>query len=259
MSDILAEIIAHKRREVAALKKRHRLEHLGLKAKPLKDGGRFHAALREPGISLIAEVKKASPSAGLIRADFDPVALARAYQAAGARAVSVITDAKFFQGSLDYLAAVQGAVPLPLLRKDFLIDPYQVYESRLKGASAVLLIAAALDAPQLAGLRALAGTLGMDSLVEVHDEPELDKALKAGAGIVGINNRDLRTFTVSLETTLRLRPLVPAGVVVVSESGIRCREDVLRLEEAGVDAVLVGETLMRSADVGAKVRELLGG
>jgi indole-3-glycerol phosphate synthase len=259
-TDILAEIIDHKRREVAALKRRHRLEHLGIKAHPLKDGGSFKAALSAPGMSLIAEIKKASPSAGLIRPEgFDPVALALAYDAAGAAAISVITDAKFFQGDIAYLAQVAQAVPRrPCLRKDFIIDPYQVYEARLKGASAILLIAAVLKPEELASLRTLASTLGMDALVEVHDEADLAKALKARSGIIGINNRDLRTFQTSLETTLRLRQMIPAGVVVVSESGIRTREDVVRLSEAGVDAILVGEALMRSPDVGAKVRELLG-
>jgi len=259
ISGILAEIITHKRREVAELRKRHRLEQLGIKAHPLKDGGAFQRALTNPGMSLIAEIKKASPSAGVIREDFDPAALARAYAEAGAAAISVITDRKFFQGDLAYLAdAAQAAPGVPLLRKDFIIDPYQVYEARLKGASAILLIAAALTQEELASLRTLAATLGMDALVEVHDAAELAKALRSGAKIVGVNNRDLRSFTVSLETTLRLRPAIPAGVVVVAESGIKTREDVLRLEEAGVDAILVGESLMRSADVAAKARELLG-
>ena len=182
MSDILAEIIAHKRREVAQLKKRHRLESLGIRARPAKDGGPFHRALAAPGISLIAEVKKASPSAGLLRADFDPAALARAYAEAGAAAVSVITDQRFFQGDLGFLAQVAEAAPrLARLRKDFIIDPYQVYESRLKGADAILLIAAVLSREELAGLRGLAAKLGMDSLVEVHEEADLAKALGAGA------------------------------------------------------------------------------
>jgi indole-3-glycerol phosphate synthase len=258
-SDILSEIIAHKRREVAELKKRHRLEQLGIKASPLKDGGAFRAALTRPGMSLIAEIKKASPSAGLIREDFHPAVLARIFAEAGASAISVLTDQKFFQGELAYLAEVAQAAPqVPRLRKDFIIDPYQVYESRLKGASAVLLIAAILSREELASLRLLAATLGMDSLVEVRDETELARALAAGARIIGINNRDLRTFEVSLGTTLRLRPKVPPGVVVVSESGIKERYDVVRLAEAGVDAVLVGTSLMRSPDVGAKVKELLG-
>jgi indole-3-glycerol phosphate synthase len=259
VSDILAEIIANKRREVAGLKKRHRLEHLGLRARPLKDGGAFRAALAAPGMRLIAEIKKASPSAGLIRPEgFEPAALARAYHEAGAAAVSVVTDRKFFQGELDYLAEASAAMPRPCLRKDFIIDPYQVYESRLKGASALLLIAAVLAPEELSSLRGLAASLGMDSLVEVHDEADLEKALEAGATIVGVNNRNLRTFQVSLETTLRLHRLIPPGIVVVSESGIKGRQDVLRLGEAGVDAILVGEALMRSPDVGAKVRELLG-
>ncbi|MFH0810774.1 MAG: indole-3-glycerol phosphate synthase TrpC [Pseudomonadota bacterium] len=260
MNDILAEIIAHKRHEVAHLKKRHKLEHLGIRGTPLRGGGPFWSALagKKERIRLIAEVKKASPSAGLIRPDFDPVALARSYHQAGARAISVITDEKFFQGHIDYLAAVSRAVPLPVLRKDFLIDPYQIYEARLKGAGAVLLIASVLPLEELKELRSLAANLGMDSLVEVHNEADLAVALAAGANIIGVNNRDLRDFSVSLETTLRLRPRVPAGVVLVSESGIKTREDVLRLQEAGVDAILVGESLMRSADVGAKARELLG-
>jgi len=209
-------------------------------------------------IRVIAEVKKASPSKGVIRADFDPVAIARAYASGGAAALSVLTDRDYFQGSLDYLDSVRKAVDLPLLRKDFTIDPYHVYEARRHGADAVLLIAAVLDDGELSDLLALADRLGMAALVEAHTEAELERGLKAGARIVGINNRDLATFDTTLETTYRLLAGIPADVAKVSESGIETREQVARLEAAGLDAVLVGESLMRRPDVGAALSALLG-
>jgi len=209
-------------------------------------------------VSLIAEVKKASPSKGLIRPDFDPVAIARTCESAGASAISVLTDEQYFQGRLEYLAAIRAAVSLPLLRKDFIVDAYQVFESRAAQADAVLLIVAALSRGQLSEFLGLADELGMASLVEVHTAEELDAALEVGARIIGVNNRDLRTFDTKLETTLELASGVPGDRVLVSESGIFTRADVERLMEAGVDAVLVGESLMREADPGAKARELLG-
>jgi indole-3-glycerol phosphate synthase len=207
---------------------------------------------------LIAEVKKASPSAQVIRADFDPIAIARTYQAHGAACLSVLTDAPYFQGHLSYLARIRASVAIPLLRKDFIIDEYQVVEARLAGADAILLIAEILDDPTLARLLERARGLGMSALVEFHDEANLPRVLSSGADLVGVNNRDLRQFVTDLERTLRLRDRIPAGVTLVSESGIRTRRDVERLEAAGVAAILVGETLMRADDIGLAVERLLG-
>jgi indole-3-glycerol phosphate synthase len=258
---ILDEIIAHKREEVAEAKRRRSAADLRKALSAAPAARDFAGALRcgEGGaIRLIAEFKRASPSKGVIRPDLEPRDVARRYQAGGASAMSVLTDMKFFSGSLDDLEAVRGAVGLPLLRKDFMIDPYQVVEARAAGADAILLIAAALESDEMAKLRDEATELGMASLVEVHNEEELEKALKIAPEIVGVNNRDLRTFNVDFETTLRLRPLIPEGIVTVSESGIRNREDALRLQEAGVDAILVGESLMRQPDPGRAAAELLG-
>ncbi len=218
----------------------------------------FARALARPGISLIAEVKKASPSKGVIRADFHPAEIARAYESAGASAISVLTDEPYFQGKLAYLDEVRGAVGLPLLRKDFIIHPAQIVEA-VGRADAVLLIVAALQPAELRDFLALAAACGLDTLVEVHDAAELDIALESGAPVIGINNRDLRTFVVDVETTLRLLPNIPDDRIVVSESGISTHAQVQRLEEAGVDAILVGEALMANPDIAAKTRELLGG
>jgi indole-3-glycerol phosphate synthase len=194
----------------------------------------------------------------VIREGFNPIAIARAYQAHGADGISVLTDVPFFQGHLSYLARIRATVAVPLLRKDFLIDEYQVVEARMAGADAVLLIAEILDDAGLQGLLERTRALGMEALVEVYEEANLDRVLAAGATIVGVNNRDLRTFEVDLEHCLRLRERVPPGVVFVGESGIRTRSDVLRLESAGVDAILVGESLMREPDIGAALDRLLG-
>ncbi|HDQ73024.1 MAG TPA: indole-3-glycerol phosphate synthase TrpC [Chloroflexi bacterium] len=255
---ILDEIVHHKWGEVERLKRDYPLEAIQdavTQAPPPRD---FGDALRAPDVSLIAEVKKASPSKGVICEDFDPVALARAYEAHGAAAVSVLTDAHFFQGRLDDLRAVRQAVEVPVLRKDFVIDPYQVYEARAAGADAVLLIVAALDDARLLELHRLVRDLGMTALVEVHDGRELERALVVGPRVVGVNNRDLRTFEVSLETTARLRAAIPVDVVLVSESGVHTPEDVARLAEIGAHAMLVGEALVRADDVGAKIQQLLG-
>jgi indole-3-glycerol phosphate synthase len=217
----------------------------------------FVAALRQPGVSLIAEIKRASPSKGPLRPDLDPVSLAREYEAGGASAISVLTDERFFQGSLEDLRAVRQSVGLPVLRKDFVIHPYQVYQARAAGADAILLIVAALDDGALYSLQELAAELGMAVLVEVHSAAELMRALKMGPAIIGVNNRDLHTFEVNLDTTVSLRPLVPAGVALVSESGVRNRDDVARLELLGVDAILVGEALVRAGDVADKIGELV--
>ncbi len=207
---------------------------------------------------IIAEVKKASPSAGLLRADFDPVAIARLYEQNGAACISVLTDEPSFQGHLSYLTAIRSAVSLPLLRKDFLLDRYQLLEARTAGADAVLLIAEILDAAALPRLLREADELGLQALVELYDRANLPRMLDSGARLIGINNRDLRTFQTRLDHTLNLIAALPAGVCLVSESGIRTRADVERLEAAGVRAVLIGETFMRAADIAAKLRELNG-
>ena len=259
MPTILDEIVATKRREVEAAVRRMPLEELEAQAAEAPPPRDFRAALAGPGpVRLIAEVKKASPSAGVIRPDFDPISIARAYQAHGAACLSVLTDVPYFQGHLSYLARIRASVVIPLLRKDFLIDEYQVVEARVAGADCVLLIAEILEDRQLAGLLERARRLGMNALVELHDAENLPRVLDAGADLVGINNRDLRTFRTDLEHTIRLRRHVPPGVVLVAESGIHSRFDVDRLEVAGVDAILVGESLMRAPDIGRAVEELLG-
>jgi len=259
MTNILDQIVATKRREVAAAVARMPLEELeaqAAEAPPVRD---FRAALAGPGpIRLLAEVKKASPSAGVLRADFDPIAIARTYQAHGASALSVLTDSGYFQGHLSYLARIRASVAIPLLRKDFLIDEYQVVEARMAGADAILLIAEILDDAQLSALLGRARSLGMSALVEFHDPANLPRVLASGANLIGVNNRDLTRFVTDLDLTLRLRDQIPADVVLVSESGIRTRDDVERLQRAGVSAILVGETLMRAPDIGAAVETLLG-
>jgi len=220
----------------------------------------FASALRGKHVRLIAEVKKASPSRGIIRSDFNPVDIALTYAGNGASAISVLTDSKYFQGSLDYLKDIQkslGEKGVPLLRKDFILDPYQVYESRAYGADAMLLIVAILNPEKLRQLLQLSHDLNMDSLVEVHNESELDNALDSEARVIGINNRDLRTFEVDLTTTERLRPLVPEDRIVVSESGIKDRSDIEKLAGWGVDAVLIGESLMSAPDIAARMKEFL--
>jgi len=259
MSTILDEIVAAKRIEVTEAKRRMPIEELEVQAAeapPVRD---FKAALAGPGpIRLIAEVKKASPSAGVIREDFDPVAIARTYQAHGADALSVLTDGPYFQGHLSDLARVRASVAIPILRKEFIIDEYQVVEARMAGADAVLLIAEILDDAGLQRLIDRIRELGMTPLVEIHEAANLERALRAGADLLGINNRDLTRFVTDLEHTLRLRPQVREGVLLVSESGIRERADVERLEAAGVDALLVGESLMNAPDIGRAVEALLG-
>jgi indole-3-glycerol phosphate synthase len=259
MPTILDTIVAHKRVELERDRRTVPLRDLQAQVRDLPATRPFADALRRRnGIHLIAEVKRASPSKGVIRADFDPVTIAGEYAAAGADAVSVLTDERFFQGSLDALRAVRLRVDRPLLRKDFALDAYHLYQARVAGADAVLLIVAILTDDTLRMLSETASALNLACLVEVHDEFELERALNAGARIVGVNNRDLKTFVTTLETTFRLRSQVPNGVLCVSESGIASREDAERLERAGVDAMLVGESLMRSGDIKGKVRELLG-
>lgn len=258
---ILEQILANKRLETAALAQSATEESLRKAALAAPAPRDFAAALaggRERGIRLIAEYKRGSPSKGTIRADLAPAPTARLYESAGAAAISVLTDKQFFSGTLDDLRAVRAAVNIPVLRKDFIIDPLQILEARAAGADAVLLIAAALDDRSLREFRALSLDLGMECLIEAHDEEEAARAAASGARIIGINNRDLRTFRVDIETTLRLRKKIPPDRIAVSESGIATRADALRLQEAGVDAMLVGETLMRRPVPAEAVRELLG-
>ncbi len=255
---ILDRIVADKREELAVAQRRVPFAELKARLPQAPPPRPFAQALRDDSIRLIAEVKKASPSRGLLRDQFDPLALARAYAEGGAAAVSVLTDEKHFQGSLDHLASIRADLRKgpPLLRKDFLFDHYQLYEARVHGADAVLLIAAILNPALLAQLIGLAKALDMDALVEVHDELELERALMASAALVGVNNRDLRTFEVDLATTERLRPLIPPEVIVVAESGILTRADIQRLQALDVHAVLIGEALVTAPDPAAKIREL---
>jgi indole-3-glycerol phosphate synthase len=258
---ILDDIVAHKREELAETKRRLPLGEVMALAETAPPRLDYLGAVRPtPGgdLRLIAEIKRASPSKGLFKTNFDVRGLAATYIAAGADVISVLTDWKFFQGSLEDLHLVAQYGTLPLLRKDFLIDPYQVYEAVVAGASSALLIVGIVDDGLLAELIALERSLGLEPQVEAHDADEVERALRAGARIVGINNRDLRTFQVDLGTTERLRRLIPSDVVVVSESGIRTAADVDRLRRAGVQAIHVGETLMLADDPAAKVRELLG-
>lgn len=256
---ILSQILADKRNEVDCAKRRQPTEVVRVRAANAAPVRSFSAALRSAETpALIAEVKKASPSKGIIRQDFDPVEIAREYAANGATCISVLTDEPYFQGHLAYLAAIRNAVDSPLLRKDFIIDPYQLLEARASGADAVLLITAALKAYELSSLLAETRALGMEAIVEAHDREEIEEAVAAGATLIGINNRDLHTFRTTIQTTIDLMPAIPEGCLVISESGINHRADVERLGAAGVHAVLVGEALMREGDIGAKVRELLG-
>ncbi len=255
---LLNRIVESKQREVEERRARtpeRALEGRLAAAPPARD---FRAALEAGGVQILAEVKKASPSAGVLRTDFDPVAIARTYADHGAAAISVLTDEPFFQGRLSYLEAIRAAVAPPLLRKDFILDRYQLVEARAAGADAVLLIAEILSDEQLGRLLRQAGELGLQALVEFYEPANLRRVLDSGARLVGVNNRDLRTFVTRLEHTLEVAARLPADCCLVSESGIRTRQDLLRLQEAGVKAVLIGETFMRAADIGAKVDELRG-
>lgn len=254
----LEKILESKREEVAGQKGLLPLPDLKRRLAEVPAPLDFNEGLRSRACALIAEVKRSSPSKGRIREDFDPVAIARVYGENGAAAISVVTESRFFEGHPSFLAHIRKSVGLPLLRKDFIIDPYQIYEGRLLGADAVLLIARILETPRLREFIGLSSELGLSSLVEIHDEADLEKAVSAGAKVIGINNRDLSTFATHLGVSLRLAPLVPSGSLVVSESGIRSRGDIDRLMAAGIRGILVGETLMRERDVAGKMKELLG-
>ena len=262
MSDILAEIAAYKKIEVAERMVRRsqgQVEADAKAASPPRGFARALEAAHAPGrLALIAEIKKASPSRGLIRADFDPPALARAYEAGGAACLSVLTDGPSFMGSEAFLQAARDATALPCIRKDFMIDPWQIAESRALGADCILVILAMVDDSLAGELMAEAERWGMDALVEVHDEAEMERAVRQGARLAGVNNRDLRTFEVDLANTERLAALAPPGALLVTESGIFTPADVERLERCGAKAMLVGESLMRQADVQAATRALLG-
>ena len=256
---ILDQILAHKSAEVAARRSIVSLEQLRAEveqqAPPRDFIGALQTSIHRP--ALIAECKQASPSKGLLRADYDPRGLAQTYDDNGAAALSVLTDEQFFQGSVADLVAARSVSLLPVLRKDFVIDEYQVYESRAIGADAILLIVAALDDARLKAFYQLARDLGMAALIEVHDQAELDRALRLGPRLIGVNNRNLQDFSVSLQTTARLRLRIPGNITLVAESGIHSVDDVAELSRLGVDAMLVGEALVTASDVGAKVRELL--
>jgi indole-3-glycerol phosphate synthase len=256
---ILDRIVAAKHQEVASLKANQPLSQLKGTIEELPPTRDFRGAINNSGCSIIAEVKRSSPSKGRIREEFDPVQIAAIYQTNGALAISVLTDEQFFEGKGVYLSGIKDAIDLPLLRKDFIIDPYQIYETRLLGGDALLLIAGILEVGQLREYIQLAETLGLAPLVEVHTEVELTKALAAGADIIGINNRDLKTFATDIGTTLELASLIPGDRTIVTESGIVTRGDIERLMDAGVHCFLIGETLMRAEDIGGKLRELLGG
>jgi len=257
---ILDRIVADKKLELEGTRSELpmvELRRMALEQPPPLD---FSTALRGDGIRLIAEVKKASPSRGIIRADFNPVEIAQIYADNGAAAISVLTEAKYFQGSLSYLKSIReflGDKRPPLLRKDFIFDPYQVYESRAFGADSLLLIVAILDRDKLEELITLVRELGMSCLVEVHNEAELEIALDSRAEVIGINNRNLNTFEVDISTTGRLRPLIPRDRIVVSESGIKSRSDIEQLKRWGINAALIGESFMSSPDIASRIKELL--
>lgn len=254
---MLDKIVAQKREEVERRKRAapmtYLLERIA-RQKPVLD---LALALKDGRMRLIAEVKQASPSRGVLSRNFDPIELSRTYAEGGAAAISVLTEANYFMGSNEHLAAIKESVGLPLLRKDFIFDSYQMYESRAYGADALLLIAAVLSEKQLNDLVSLSHSLGLRCLVEAHNEGEVERAVLSEAEIIGINNRDLNTFAVDINTTRRLRPLVPKGKIVVSESGIKSRSDMQKLAEWGVDAVLIGEALVTAGDVRARMKDLL--
>ena len=257
MTNILEEIVAYKREFISARKRVQSLTDLRYRANDSEEPSDFFAALSGEEISLIAEIKKASPSKGIIRNDFDPEKIAVQYANNGAHCLSVLTDEAYFYGSDDYIGIAKSASGLPVLRKDFTLDEYQIYESRILGADGVLLIVSLMDGSQLSDFIGLSLELQLTPLVEVHDSSELEFAVASGARLIGINNRNLKTFTTDLNTTFELLNRCPEDSLIVSESGINDRHDVERLDQAGVDAMLIGESFMREDDIGSKVRELM--
>jgi indole-3-glycerol phosphate synthase len=253
----LDKIVDYKRQELEALRRKVSLKDVRKRAEDAEPARDFLGALRQPGVRIIAEVKKTSPSAGVIRADFDPVRIAASYEEGGAACLSVLTDKQFFQGSLKYLEDIRTRVRLPLLRKDFTLDAYHVYEARAHGADAVLLIVRILEDAQIKDYMGLADDLGMAALVEVHDEAEMGRAKKFGTNLVGVNNRNLDTFQVDLETTVRLTQEAPKEALLVAESGISTPDHIRKLRNAGVHAFLIGESLLRAPDPGRKLKDLL--
>jgi indole-3-glycerol phosphate synthase len=255
---ILNKIIENKRVEVERAKKSKPIDFLKSELQNLEKTKGFYESISPDGSTkVIAEIKCASPSKGVLRQNFNPVEISISYARGGASAISVLTDSRFFKGSLNHLRDVRSSVEIPLLRKDFIIDPYQVYESRFYGADAILLIVAALGSTILKKLLELGHSLDMDAIVEIHDEAELDKAIQAGSKIIGINNRNLKTFDVSLETSLKLCKLIPSEKIIVSESGIRSSADIKRLKSEGVNVLLIGERFMRAPEPGEELRKLL--
>ncbi len=260
---ILDEIVSNKKEELKNRKTILPLSELKARIKDLPDTKGFRNAIerrekKDAPVRLIAEIKKASPSKGIIREDFNPQRIAWIYEEAGASAISVLTEEKYFLGNIEYLSQVRNVVKIPILRKDFIIDHYQIYEARAFGADAVLLIVSILDKTQIDEYLGNAKDLNMDAIVEVHDKKELEKALQTGADIIGINNRDLMTFKIDIGTTYRLKDEIPKDKVIVSESGINNRYDIVQMQKAGIDAVLIGTALMREEDIAKKIRELLG-
>ena len=255
---ILSRIIEEKRREIEESKRKKPLEELTKEVNGICVKSLFKKTISRPHhMNLIAEIKKASPSKGILRGDFNPQKIAATYQANGASAVSVLTDERFFEGKLEYIKKIKENISLPVLRKDFIIDEYQVYESVAAGADAILLIAELLSANEMAGLYNLAASLGLDVLMEAHTEEDVEKALAAGGSIIGINNRDLHNFKVDLGVTQKLIRLIPQNKIKVSESGIKTYEDVMFLKSLGVNAVLIGEAFMEAGDIAAKMREIM--
>lgn len=255
---ILTRIIEEKRRVIDEARRLKPKEALIREAKKISVSSSFKKSISRPHhINLIAEIKKASPSKGIIRGDFNPVKIAMTYQAHGASAISVLTDERFFEGRLEYVKMVKEAVSLPVLRKDFIIDEYQIYESVVAGADAILLIADLLNESEMAGFYALARSLGLDVLIEVHNEEDMDKAIASGGEIIGINNRDLHTFKTDLAMTQKMIRNIPAHKIKVSESGIKTYEDVMFMKSLGVNAVLIGEAFMEAPDIAAKMREIM--
>lgn len=258
MTMILDEIAEKRRERVAAAKQQVPMQQMQEAAKQPFPHPSFIEALKQPGISFICEVKRASPSKGVIAETFPYLEIAQAYEAAGAAAISVLSEPDYFHGKKEYVKEIAQQCQIPVLQKDFIIDPYQIYEAKTLGASAILLICALLSVEQLAAYRKLAESLGMDALVETHDIQEIQMALSSGAKIIGVNNRNLKTFAVDLATSIQLRDLIPSSIVFVSESGIRNRADIIALENNDTDAVLIGETLMRSSDKKKMIAQLRG-